>query len=382
VLLLHLVCYHHTAADGLCQAVCTGTGEKRKCVFEFSLDFFASETGYFKVKGCPGTMPTLAMESNVEYTFIQTDETNWMHPLGFGYFPDGAHKNVDELEPRVNPLNKACVTNSTCQHPLYFGGDAGLTFLGMSPVAETENFGLDVYEPEFKKSLQNWKKNQYNVKLTISDQSTSDIFYFCHLHDNMSGRIKVLDENGEPRSIDDKPPLGYTYQSLDSFDSACGTHDVSRYQNSSSLCPDMTFLCGVNASMTSAKKTFGECMIALDCAMHVEMRVNIQEDPIVTFIHQMIPHHRNAVNMAKVLLKHGQITDANDPDGDLVAMLWNIVNTQNEQITFMRSWLKTYNKKSTDSCQHVGPKGDPSPNAASFNLPKTIYLLIFLFFNY
>ena len=36
-------------------------------------------------------------------------------------------------------------------------------------------------------------------------------------------------------------------------------------------------------------------------------------DPIVTFIHQMIPHHQNAVNMAKAVLKTNTL-DASDED--------------------------------------------------------------------
>lgn len=30
--------------------------------------------------------------------FDQLDSTNWFHPLGFAYFPDGAHEGVEELE--------------------------------------------------------------------------------------------------------------------------------------------------------------------------------------------------------------------------------------------------------------------------------------------
>lgn len=30
--------------------------------------------------------------------FDQTESSNWFHPLGFAYEPDGAHEGVDELE--------------------------------------------------------------------------------------------------------------------------------------------------------------------------------------------------------------------------------------------------------------------------------------------
>lgn len=45
---------------------------------------------------------------------------------------------------------------------------------------------------------------------------------------------------------------------------------------------------------------------AIDCQMNTEMRVtgyDSHEDPVVLFAQQMIPHHVNAVNMAKLTLK-------------------------------------------------------------------------------
>lgn len=79
--------------------------------FVFSLDLFASDTGarpirqnpdapithgappagYYKVEGYEGVQPQLTMKLGVEYTFIQKHYTNWYHPLGFAYLPDGAH---------------------------------------------------------------------------------------------------------------------------------------------------------------------------------------------------------------------------------------------------------------------------------------------------
>lgn len=49
---------------------------------------------------------------------------------------------------------------------------------------------------------------------------------------------------------------------------------------------------------------FENCMSALNCKMKTEMAVNAAgADPITTFYQQMIPHHANAINMARVLLK-------------------------------------------------------------------------------
>ena len=64
------------------------------------------------MEGCNGTSPTLVLERDKTYTMVQVltkntkknhdnvsifsmqfqeDITNWMHPLGFAYYPDGAH---------------------------------------------------------------------------------------------------------------------------------------------------------------------------------------------------------------------------------------------------------------------------------------------------
>lgn len=52
-----------------------------------------------------------------------------MHPLGFAYFPDGAHKEVDELEPGIyKGTGTDCSSANKCQAPMYYKDDA---FLGI-----------------------------------------------------------------------------------------------------------------------------------------------------------------------------------------------------------------------------------------------------------
>merc|ERR1711907_900804 len=52
----------------------------------------------YEVEGCEGVAPTLEIKRGVEYTLTQKDVTNWFHPLGLAYYPDGAHDDVPELE--------------------------------------------------------------------------------------------------------------------------------------------------------------------------------------------------------------------------------------------------------------------------------------------
>jgi hypothetical protein len=55
------------------------------------LNVFASETGYYEFEGKSGSSPDLTVEIDTTYTFDQSDASNWYHPVGFAYEPDGAH---------------------------------------------------------------------------------------------------------------------------------------------------------------------------------------------------------------------------------------------------------------------------------------------------
>ena len=86
----------------LCLAECSEENGEKVCVFNLQVDLHASELGYFTVDGCDGKMPTLGIERHVTYVFNQAHETNYYHPLGLAYYADGAHDDVDELEPGVS----------------------------------------------------------------------------------------------------------------------------------------------------------------------------------------------------------------------------------------------------------------------------------------
>jgi hypothetical protein len=100
-----------------------------------------------------------------------------MHPLGFAYFPDGAHDDKDELEPGITQTGSDCAANSSCPTPLYYRDDR---FLGLPGTYDT---GLDVYEPEFFSSPVDWSSaGTYSIQLTFDDANyNKDIFYFCHV---------------------------------------------------------------------------------------------------------------------------------------------------------------------------------------------------------
>ena len=84
------------------------------------------------------------------------------------------------------------------------------------------------------------------------------------------------------------------------------------------------------------------------------MAVHTDDDPVATFMRQMIPHHANAVSMAKVLKKHATLTD------EVAELVLSIINVQNHQIQTMQAILdglgEDYGTKcyedSGDGCPH------------------------------
>ncbi|CAM9200341.1 unnamed protein product [Discosporangium mesarthrocarpum] len=299
--------------------------------FTFSVDLLAGPTGYFKVEGFDGIQPALTMVRGETYTFDQTDETNWYHPLGFAYEPDGAHEGVDELEEGVG------------------NGDAPVYIINGN-ISD-----LDTYEPEFFYPLEAWTGSNYTVQITVTDPSVTEIFYFCHIHNEMSGRIHIVDQAGDEPA----PPMIDLYEPYvgDDFDAGCGTFMSSPYQPKegtfeSELCPDQKFLCGDTESM------FDRCMHAIDCKMNYEMRVEQAPSAsnAVAFMRQMIPHHENAVNMAKVLLKE----PGEELDPEVNDLLLEIINSQNAQITFMRGYLTDLGEPKEASLCAADGGGDES----------------------
>ena len=89
----------------------------------------------------------------------------------------GALADQPELEPASSKDGTAgCVAEKSCDSPLYYKGES---FLGQTPLPETEDFGLDVYEPLFARPIERWYEDDvssipdYHVRLTIKQNSTS-----------------------------------------------------------------------------------------------------------------------------------------------------------------------------------------------------------------
>jgi hypothetical protein len=136
------------------------------------------------------TNPTIGIEVGETYTFVQNDMTNYMHPLGFAYFPDGAHDNKPELEPGVVPGGSqtgGCAANMTCPSPMYHRNDKYVGIYSNNPALKNAttaegDFGLDQYEPLFLRDPVEWRNfGTFSVSLRFDHIYDQDLFYFCHV---------------------------------------------------------------------------------------------------------------------------------------------------------------------------------------------------------
>jgi uncharacterized protein (DUF305 family)/plastocyanin len=319
----------------------TALGQSHACVpsqtnFCMRLNPEASESGLFEFAGYTGVSPDLTVRIGSTYTFDQTHDSNWYHPVGFAYYPDGAHGATwggaerDEVEGQGELLYKIDGAPTTCP-------DAGDT-------------GLDCYEPEFFYPRADWLTKNYTAELTMT-QAMADtshggvIYYFCHIHSRMSGRIIIQNADGTAVTTASGGPLPnpnqlelYPVPSLTTFDTMCGSYGAEPYAENEAMACSQHFLAG------TLDTDFENCLQAIDCQMNQQMRVtghDSHQSAIVTFMQQMIPHHINAVNMAKILLKHAPVEV--EAVEDLTGILWSIINVQMYQVHQFRNYLAGHN---------------------------------------
>ena len=122
---------------------------------------------------CAGVSPTLLLTKGVEYVLEQMwNATNWMHPLGFAYYPDGAHGWLDnaELPELESPNPDLCdLPQFQCnpgegiqQAPLYDVNGKMDSLDNWND--EASGAGLDVYEPLFQVRERERKRERENTR--------------------------------------------------------------------------------------------------------------------------------------------------------------------------------------------------------------------------
>eukprot|EP00967_Tisochrysis_lutea_P082994 scaffold115114_cov39-Tisochrysis_lutea.AAC.1 len=150
-------------------------------VIELKWDMFATETGLYTVVGCEGLSPTLQLNIQQEYKFLQQHSSNWYHPIGFTYEPVVSHSGnhahsarmagMDGMSGMDGEMDGMHGMNSTEMHGVdgmnstniqmggsWLTGDAVQYYMnGQAVMDDMSGFGMDPYVSFFSYPKSVWE---------------------------------------------------------------------------------------------------------------------------------------------------------------------------------------------------------------------------------
>lgn len=93
---------------------------------------------------------------------------------------------------------------------------------------------------------------------------------------------------------------------------------------------------GATHSTPAAAPTIGAATAeyqAANARMHQDMNIPYTGDADVDFARGMVPHHQGAIDMARIVLRHGT-------DPQMKKLAEEIIAAQEKEIAFIQDWLK------------------------------------------
>jgi uncharacterized protein (DUF305 family) len=78
-----------------------------------------------------------------------------------------------------------------------------------------------------------------------------------------------------------------------------------------------------------------QAWMAANAKMHEDMAIEYSGDADADFIRGMIPHHQGAIDMAKIVLEHGD-------DPEVKKLAEEVIKAQDAEIAWMQAWLKEH----------------------------------------